>query len=77
MQQMHSKSKKAMRVVLRTEDAIKRPFTYWQIIAFCLTFITVRDEKYFGICYDKLVVNRMIFFFLWVLWSNTRCLHSS
>lgn len=53
MQQMHSKSNKAMRVVPRIEDGIKRLFTLWQIISFCLTFITVRDEKYFGIYYDK------------------------
>lgn len=66
MQQMHSDSKKAMRVVSKIKDGIKRSFTFWQIITFCLTFITVRDEKYFGICYDKLVVNRMILF-LWVL----------
>lgn len=53
MQQIRSKSKKAVRVVPRIEYGIKRLFTLWQIIAFCLSFITVRDEKYFGIYYDK------------------------
>lgn len=65
-----------MRVVPRIEDAIKRLFTFWQIIAFCLTFIRVRYEKYFGIYYDKLVVNRMILF-LRVLRINAGYFHSS
>lgn len=33
------------RIVPRMEDAIKRLFTFWQIIAFCLTFSNLRDEK--------------------------------
>lgn len=65
-----------MRIAPRMEDAIKRLFTFWQVIAFCLTFSNLRDEKQFGIYYQKLVANR-ITLVLWVLWSNARCLHCS
>lgn len=56
-----------VRIVPRIEDSIKRLFTFGRRITFYLTFSNLRDEKWFGIYYQKLV--RMVFSH-WVLQSN-------